>query len=230
MSRHTVRLRADARRNREQVIAAAREVFLAQGVDAPLEEIARRAGVGIATLYRRFPDRRTLIREVSLDAMALAAAQLRAARAEEDDEWAALVRFFHAVLETRIGTVLPVLLGSLGMEFSPDDELWASRSQLVAELDELVRAAQRTGRLRADVGVGDVMLGLLKLLRPLPSMRLLGDFTDTLNRRHAELFIDGLRGPAVPRPVLAGPAITAEVVDRYLAEQQRTAPGRQDQP
>ena len=50
-------LRADARRNRRQVLAAAAQVFVEQGADAPLDDIARRAGVGIATLYRRFPDR-----------------------------------------------------------------------------------------------------------------------------------------------------------------------------
>ena len=60
-------LRADARRNREHVLAAAREVFVEQGADAPLDEIARRAGVGIATLYRRFPDRAALLRAVALD-------------------------------------------------------------------------------------------------------------------------------------------------------------------
>jgi formylglycine-generating enzyme required for sulfatase activity len=52
-------LRADARRNREQLLVAARDVFVEQGVDAPLDDVARRAGVGIATLYRRFPDRNT---------------------------------------------------------------------------------------------------------------------------------------------------------------------------
>jgi AcrR family transcriptional regulator len=60
----TTRLRADAHRNREQIFAAAREAFPEQDVHAPLEEIACRAGVGIATLYRRFPDRRALVRQV----------------------------------------------------------------------------------------------------------------------------------------------------------------------
>jgi len=49
------RMRADARRNREQILAAAKTVFRERGVDVPMEEIARRAGVGVGTLYRRFP-------------------------------------------------------------------------------------------------------------------------------------------------------------------------------
>src|SRR5579884_949937 len=57
-------LRRDAERNRSQIVTAAHEVFAARGLDAPLEEIARRAGVGIATLYRRFPTRQSLIEAV----------------------------------------------------------------------------------------------------------------------------------------------------------------------
>jgi AcrR family transcriptional regulator len=75
------RLRADARRNREHVLAAARDVFVEQGAEAPLDEIARRAGVGIATLYRRFPDRNALIRLVG------------AVLAEQHDEWTEMRRY-----------------------------------------------------------------------------------------------------------------------------------------
>ena len=63
------RLRADARRNHEQVLAAARELFVERGAGAPLEEVAGRAGVGIATLYRRFGDREALLRAVVLHAL-----------------------------------------------------------------------------------------------------------------------------------------------------------------
>jgi AcrR family transcriptional regulator len=62
-------LRADARDNRRRLLDAARDVFIEQGPGAPLDEIARRAGTGIATLYRRFPDRQALIRGVFVDAI-----------------------------------------------------------------------------------------------------------------------------------------------------------------
>src|SRR5919199_1988766 len=89
-------LRADARRNRAQVLAAARDVFVEQGPDAPLDEVARRAGVGIATLYRRFPDRAALQRAVALDVLAQAADAARQAEAEEADAVCALGRYMHA--------------------------------------------------------------------------------------------------------------------------------------
>src|SRR5579871_1607351 len=90
------RLRADARRNRQQLLAAARDVFVELGADAPLDEVARRAGVGIATLYRRFPDRLALQRAVGLDVLAQAAEVARRAEVEESDAWRALGRYMHA--------------------------------------------------------------------------------------------------------------------------------------
>src|SRR4051794_32627452 len=86
-------LRADARRNREQLLEAARDVFVEHGPNAPLDEIARRAGVGIATLYRRFPDRESLMRAVVLDVLARVGHQARLAQAEEPDALAALIRY-----------------------------------------------------------------------------------------------------------------------------------------
>src|ERR671937_2812476 len=86
-------LRADALRNREHVLAAARAVFVEQGADAPLDDIARRAGVGIATLYRRFPDRDALMRAVVLDVLTNVGQQARLALAEEADGFQALRRY-----------------------------------------------------------------------------------------------------------------------------------------
>src|SRR5438132_12338918 len=109
-------LRADAVRNREQVLAAAREVFVEHGADAPLDEIARRAGVGIATLYRRFPDRAALLRAVALDVLARAAHEAGTAEAEEADPFGALARYMHRALDVRISAVIPALLRHLSFE------------------------------------------------------------------------------------------------------------------
>src|SRR5262245_1196857 len=86
-------LRADASRNRDQILAAARDVFIERGVDAPLDDIARRAGVGIATLYRRFPDRPALIAAVALDIMQQTTDEARRALSEEPDAFRALARY-----------------------------------------------------------------------------------------------------------------------------------------
>src|SRR3954454_11504336 len=84
------RLRADARRNRDQILRAARDVFVEHGPGAPLEEVGRRAGVGIGTLYRRFPDRRALQRAVALDTLERVTREIHLALTEEPEPFAAL--------------------------------------------------------------------------------------------------------------------------------------------
>jgi AcrR family transcriptional regulator len=87
------RLRADARRNRDQILLAARDVFIERGPDAALDEVARRAGVGNATLYRRFPDRRSLLRAVLVDVFRRVGDEARLALVEESDPFEALARY-----------------------------------------------------------------------------------------------------------------------------------------
>src|SRR5215216_3947062 len=110
------RLRADARRNLDRVLAAARDVFIEQGPGAPLEEIAARAGVGIATLYRRFPDRRALQRAVALDVLGRIAVEARAAIDEEPDGFSALIRYMRRALSLQVSAVVPALLGAVELE------------------------------------------------------------------------------------------------------------------
>src|SRR5262245_9119509 len=121
-------LRADARRNRERVLEAARDVFVEQGPDAPLDEVARRAGVGVATLYRRFPDRASLSRAVALDVLQRAGREARAAEAEEPDAFRGLARYMHRALDLRISAVMPVLLGHLAYD---DEEISRARADTV---------------------------------------------------------------------------------------------------
>src|SRR5438270_9690760 len=113
-------LRADAARNRAHVLAAARDVFVEHGADAPLDDIARHAGVGIATLYRRFPDREALLRAVALDVLARTAHEARSAEAEEADPFDGLARYMHRALDLRISAIMPALLGRISFE---DEEL-----------------------------------------------------------------------------------------------------------
>src|ERR1700687_1419601 len=119
-SKYPKGLRADARRNRQQVLAAATEVFVEQGADAPLDDIARRAGVGIATLYRRFPDREALWRAVALDVTARTAHEALAAELEEADPFDGLARYMHRSLDLRISAVMPALLDRISFA---DEEL-----------------------------------------------------------------------------------------------------------
>jgi AcrR family transcriptional regulator len=208
------RLRADARRNRQQIIAAAREVFVERGVDAPLDEIARRAGVGIATLYRRFPDRHALIQEVALDNLALLLEELDRAAAHEPDAWNALVRFLHTVVRTRIGTLIPLVVPHLRDDLHAGGEVQSRREQVVGRLQRLVDAAQRQGRLRAGIGLGDVVLGIVKLSRPLPMLT--AEVNELAAGRQLELFIDGLRPTAADGSGLHGTPLRITDLDRHL--------------
>jgi AcrR family transcriptional regulator len=198
-------MRADARRNRDRLLAAARDVFVEHGAGAPLEDVARRAGVGIATLYRRFPDRRSLLREVALDVLHRSADEAASALAEEPDAFAALARYMHRALDLRIAAVMPVLVGRLQMNV--DEELLAARARSVDPIDRIIAGARAQGSLRPDVANGDVGLLLVRLARPLPGP-FPSELDNELAHRHLEVLLDGLRSAARPAASLAGPAMT----------------------
>ncbi|MER6950283.1 helix-turn-helix domain-containing protein [Nonomuraea sp. NPDC000554] len=211
-------LRADAHRNREQIIAAARQVFTEQGAEAPLEVIARRAGVGIATLYRRFPDRGALARAVAQDNMAVIIQELDSAEAAEPDAWSVLVRLLRALVRRRIGALVP-LLGPLVLPDLRQDprslqEIRSTREQIVNRLQPLIWAAQREGRLRGDIEITDLTLGLIRLSRPIPLID--AEVNDAATERQLELFIDGLKAVAAEDTGLRREAVTAAELDRCL--------------
>ncbi len=205
-------MRADARRNRERIMAAARDVFVEQGPDAPLDAVATAAEVGIGTLYRRFPDRGALVRAVVLDVLGLAAEEARLALDEEPDAFRALARYLHAALDLRISAVMPALLGHV----PPDDgEIAAVRERSWGLFEALVDRAHAAGTLRADVSFADVGVLLQRMARPLagPIPR---DLDNRLAHRHLDLLLDALRADraAVADP-LPGPAL--ELADLMAA-------------
>jgi AcrR family transcriptional regulator len=205
--RRTSRPRADALRNRERIVAAAREMFVEFGAEVPFDEIARRAGVGNATLYRHFPDREALVREVVCSVMDGTSELAEAALAEVGDAFAALRRFVHAAADERVGALCPMLSGSFD-KHHPD--LLAARERIEALVEALMERARRAGQLRSDVAVGDLMVALSQLTRPLPGTGCLG--MDRFVHRHLQLFLDGLQAPA--RSELPGTAATLEDLRR----------------
>ncbi|MFD3437558.1 TetR/AcrR family transcriptional regulator [Streptomyces sp. NPDC058685] len=202
-TRRTPRPRADALRNRERIVSAAREMFVEFGADVPLDDIARRAGVGNATLYRHFPDRSGLVREVVISVMSRTCDRVDQAVAEEEDPFAAVRRFVHAAADERIGALCPMLAGGFDQDH-PD--LHAGRERLEESVLGLIERAQSAGRMRTDVAVGDLMVALSQLTRPLPGIGCLG--IDRYVHRHLQLFLDGLEAPA--RSELPGKAATME--------------------
>ncbi|MGW7261948.1 TetR/AcrR family transcriptional regulator [Streptomyces sp. NPDC054842] len=205
--RRATRPRADALRNRERIVGAAREMFVEFGPEVPFDEIARRAGVGNATVYRNFPDRDALVREVVCSVMDRTSEQIETALAGDGDAFEALSRFVHAAADERIGALCPMLSKGFDQEH-PD--LVAARDRFTELVEQLMERARKAGKLRPDVEFGDMMIALTQLTRPLPGTACQG--IDRFVHRHLQLFLDGMRAPA--RSELPGVAATVEDLRR----------------
>ena len=197
-------LRADAQHNRDRILAAARDAFVERGPGVPLDDIARRAGTGIATLYRRFPDRQALMRAVVLDALRRTADEARRAVEDESDPFDALVRYMHRALDIRTGAVIPALLDEISMD---DEEMTHARTDGSDLMQGIIDAAHRAGTLRPDVTFADIGTLIVRMSRPLP-----GPFprevNDSLGHRHLDVVINGLRAGDGPKTELSGPAMS----------------------
>jgi len=149
-------VRADARRNLTKIVAAAAEAIAERGVNVPMEVIARRAGVGVGTLYRRFPDRNALIAAIGEHYVHTMSEALDAAAAE-GDAWSAIRGFVSWAAEPG-RTALSTALAEL-----PDEvvvgraEFARARQEWVERLDRLVRQAQADGTMREDAGTDDLV-------------------------------------------------------------------------
>ncbi|MFJ4439880.1 TetR/AcrR family transcriptional regulator [Streptomyces sp. NPDC088923] len=103
----TAPLRVDAQRNLEHVLRAAREVFGELGYGAPMEDVARRARVGVGTVYRRFPSKDVLVRRIAEEETARLTEQARSALGQEEEPWSALSRFLRMSVASGAGRLLP---------------------------------------------------------------------------------------------------------------------------
>jgi len=197
------RPRADALRNRERIVAAAREMFVEFGAEVPFDEIARRAGVGNATVYRNFPDRDALAREVVCSVMDRTSEWAEEALATDGDAFEALSGFVHFAADERIGALCPML--SEGFDQNHPD-LVAARDRITELIQRLMARAREAGQLRPDVELGDLMIAVSQLTRPLPGTACQG--IDRFVHRHLQLLLDGMRAPA--RSELPGVAADLE--------------------
>jgi|SRR3954451_1229298 AcrR family transcriptional regulator len=151
-------LRVDAERNRQRVITAAREVFAEAGLEVRMEDIARRAGVGVGTLYRRYPTRADLIAaafETKMSAYAEATGQALA----DPDPWHAFCTYVEQICAMQAGdrgftTVLT-------MTFPTAKQFEAARDRAFADFTTLVDRAKAAGKLRADFVTEDMPLFLM---------------------------------------------------------------------
>jgi AcrR family transcriptional regulator len=195
---------AEAARNDGRILAAAREVFV-DDPEAPIAAVARRAGVGIGALYRRYPSKADLLRALCADGLARYTQAAEGALALDGDPWARFRAFMEAAVEADASSLTRRLAGT----FTPTPELYAAAAH-AGELNvRLFGAAQAAGAIRPDADVNDIAL----IHEQLASLRL-GDHERTreLRRRYLALALDGLRG----RPGGALPG--APPADRELAE------------
>ena len=152
------RLRADAARNRAAIVAVAREVFAEQGLAAPLEAIAARAGVGIATLYRRFPTREKLVAAALTEKVAEYAEAAERALAA-GDPWDGFAGFVQRICELQVGD--RGLSDLLSMTLSADEQVEQLRRTANDRVVTLIEQAKAEGTLREDFVGEDLVLLLI---------------------------------------------------------------------
>jgi AcrR family transcriptional regulator len=194
--------RRDAERNRQKLLDAGREVF-AEDPEAPLDEIARRAGVGIGTLYRHFPTRDALVEVIYAEHIdeVLAAAE-KAADAESP--WDGLVAFLEQVLELQARN-LP--LRGVFLRHSTDAALAERRRRIQPALARLVARGREEGEVRGDFTLGDLSLALWSFA---PIFEATSGVAPEVWRRHLRILLDGMR------PVAATPQSVRPLAGRQL--------------
>ncbi|WP_395573067.1 TetR/AcrR family transcriptional regulator [Streptomyces sp. BK79] len=208
----TPRLRSDARRNRGLLVEAAHEVFTEQGLDAPLDVIARRAGVGNATLYRHFPTRAALVDAVFRDALTdTMDAGTRARQAP--DAWAGLTAYleevFGALAADRGANDL------MTTHLRGVDSLEAVHEHNRRTVEALLSRCRDEGTVRADVTTEDVLFALAALGRAVPALT--AATVPDAWRRPLALLLAGLRAAPASEP-LPAPALTADGLGDVLRE------------
>jgi AcrR family transcriptional regulator len=214
-------LRRDAERNRQRILAAAAEVLSERGLDATLDEVARAAGVGVGTVYRRFPDKESLIQELfkdRIDAMVKAAEQALT----EPDPWQALVSFLDfaiTLMASNMGLRQLLMFSTYGKE-----RISYARNQMAPVVTKLVERAQASGDLRPDFAGTDVKM----IVFMLSSVAEYASATrPDVWRRYLALLIDGLRPARDTATELPAAAPTVEDLEAAMCTHgQRLAPRR----
>jgi AcrR family transcriptional regulator len=189
-------LRADAERNRRLVLDAAAEVFAERGLDAGVAEVAQRAGVGGATVFRRFPTKQDLVVAVIGERIAEMGEAFEAALAHEDP-WDGLVGAMEAI--ARLQARDRGLFEAIGGSVSGDEHLHARHAELLGLVERLVARAQEAGVLRADVSATDLPM----LAGAAAGTCQVAGGDDDIWLRYLGVMLDGLRPEAatpLPRP------------------------------
>jgi AcrR family transcriptional regulator len=179
-------MRADARRNRDRVLAAARELFGENGAEAQMDDVARVAGVGVGTVYRHFPTKEALIGELVRQKFALFGAQTEEALRSDGPGFEVLSRLLRRNAEHLADDAATryAMGGGTAVWEAAEPE----RIRLQERVAELIDRGRSDGSLRADLRVSDIPMVMCGIAS---SMAHGFDWS-----RHLELLLDGMRGPA----------------------------------
>ena len=212
-------LRRDARENRDRILVAAREAFAERGMEASVEEIAARAGVGVGTLYRRFPTKDALAEAVFEAHLERVAAYAEEAL-EAPDPWGGLLGYLTHVVGLQAAD--RGLSEIMGAALRTEQLLGRARTRLRPLVEEVIARAQATGDLREDVSYEDVSVLLWTTGRVVDATR---DIAPEFWRRYLALLVDGLRAESaskLPRPPLT-PVEHAAAMHAFNAQRRRDA-------
>jgi AcrR family transcriptional regulator len=204
-------LRADAERNRERILDAARELFAQRGLGVTLNDIAHHAGVGVGTVYRRFPDKAQLIDSMFEQRLEDLVALMTTAAADPDP-WHGLVTFLTSALQLQAADRgLKELITGM-----PDglERVRRIRSRLAPPADELVSRAHAAGQLRQDIASQDLPIVQLMLTTVIDAAR---DVEPELWRRYLGIALRGVSAqPDAVAPLEPGP-LALDDVDRVMS-------------
>lgn len=198
-------LRSDAARNRERILVAAEEVFAARGLEATLDDIAAHAGLGVGTVYRRFPNRDALVEALFLERLTELAA-VAAKVLDEPDSWVALRR----LLET-VGGVVTADQGLFEVLVCRPGGREAVRQHMLPIVTAVFARAQADGHLRPDAAPTDFPMMLRMLAGIADATR---EVRPDLWRRYLELLLDGLRADRAAVTSFTVPPINPVEMDR----------------
>jgi AcrR family transcriptional regulator len=183
-------LRADARRNRERILAAAREAFAEYGSDAQMDEIARRAGVGVGTLYRHFPTKDALVGEFLRLKLSGIAARARAKFDEDDRPWESFAELLREQSETMHADAAQQRM-MFALTVDAVETAGPAADELHAAMGALIERAKQAGEIRQDLEADDIrtlMCGIGSMMAADALGVLPYDW-----RRQLEFALDGMR-------------------------------------
>jgi AcrR family transcriptional regulator len=192
-------VRADARKNRQRLIDAAVELVLEVGGEPARDAIAERAGVGIGTLYRHFPDQQSLLHAATRHVLEKSISAGEALIETVPDGVDALRQYMHMALDNGIGAV-NILHPLLEKPDWPD-----LRTRAAMLMKSMVGRAVQQGSLRNDLSERDIVFGLTRFARPL-AVGLASDEERSLAHRHLDFYLDGLcaENPGPAEPAISG--------------------------